>query len=120
LAACRRIAGRDAVFGRSKDGTGFSGWSKAKAELDATTSLPAWHLHDLRRSVVTHMAEIGVEPSIIEAVVNHISGARAGVAGTYNRATYAIPKRAALQRWADHLDRIVAGESAGNVVAFGR
>ena len=120
LAARRRLEGRDAVFGRSVAGVGFSGWSKAKAELDTEVKLPEWKLHDLRRSTVTHMAEIGVEPSIIEAVVNHISGARAGVAGTYNRATYATPKRAALQRWADHLDRIIAGEAGDNVVAFGR
>ena len=102
LAACRRIEGRDAVFGRSKDGNGFSGWSKGKRDLDAEVNLPEWKLHDLRRSSVTHMAEIGVDPSIVEAIVNHISGAKAGVAGTYNRATYATPKRQALQRWADH------------------
>jgi integrase len=120
LAACRRLEARDAVFGRSRHGDGFGGWSNCKRELDAAVNLPVWKLHDLRRSAVTHMAEIGVDPSIIEAVVNHISGARAGVAGVYNHAKYATPKRAALQRWADHVDRIVAGEVAGNVVAFAR
>jgi integrase len=120
LAARSRLEGRDAVFGRNKDGDGFSGWSNCKRDLDAAVNLPGWKLHDLRRSVVTHMAEIGVDPSVIEAVVNHISGARAGVAGIYNRATYATPKRAALQHWADYVDRIVAGERAENVVAFGR
>ena len=120
LAACRRIEGRDAVFGRSKAAMASGGWSKGKADLDAEVNLPEWKLHDLRRSAVTHMAEIGVDPCIIEAVVNHISGAKAGVAGTYNRATYATPKRQALQRWADHVERIVTGVAGDSVVAFGR
>ena len=54
------------------------------------------------------MAELGVQPHIIEAVLNHVSGHKAGVAGIYNRAKYADEMRAALQRWADHLDKIVA------------
>lgn len=126
---------RDAVFGRGVDG--FSGWSNCKAALDASIAttrakaagrdepeaadaLPAWVLHDLRRSTVTGMAEIGLEPHIIEAVVNHVSGHKGGIAGVYNRATYLPEKRAALQRWADHVERVVAGEQPNNVLAFGR
>ena len=60
-------------------------------------------LHDLRRCAVTGMADIGIAPHVVEAVVNHICGHKAGVAGVYNRSTYAAEKRAALQRWADHL-----------------
>jgi hypothetical protein len=33
---------------------------------------------------------------------------------------HATEKRAALRRWADHVERLVAGEAGGNVVAFGR
>src|SRR4051794_19738715 len=89
LAARRRVGDRDAVFGRSLDGAGFSGWSQCKRALDAAVGLPEWKLHDLRRSAVTHMAEIGIEPSVIEAAINHISGTRAGVAGVYNRSALA-------------------------------
>ena len=64
--------------------------------------------HYLRRTVVTGMNELGIQPHIVEAVVSHVSGrARAGVAGVYNRATYATGKRMALQAWADHLDQIL-------------
>ena len=52
------------------------------------------------------MAEIGVEPHIIEAALNHVSGAKAGVAGIYNRAHYAEEKRAALERWGAHVQSI--------------
>jgi hypothetical protein len=52
------------------------------------------------------MAEIGVLPHIIEAILNHISGHRAGVAGIYNRARYEGEMRAALQKWADYIDTL--------------
>jgi hypothetical protein len=54
------------------------------------------------------MAELGVQPHIIEAVLNHVSGHKGGVAGIYNRARYADDMRAALQGWADHVDKITA------------
>ena len=69
-------------------------------------------LHDLRRTAVTGMAELGIQPHVIEAVVNHVSGHKAGIAGVYNRATYAPEKRAALQVWADHVMKMVADEPA--------
>ena len=52
------------------------------------------------------MAELGTLPHVIEAVLNHVSGHRAGVAGTYNRATYAKEMREALERWAHHVEAI--------------
>jgi hypothetical protein len=57
--------------------------------------------------------EVGVLPHVIEAVLNHVSGHKAGVAGVYNRSTYAAEKRAALDLWAAHLQVLLAG---GNVV----
>src|SRR5436190_432666 len=44
--------------------------------------MTAWRIHDIRRTVATGMANIGVQPHIIEAVLNHISGHKAGVAQT--------------------------------------
>jgi integrase len=92
-----------------------SGWSKIKRRLDAAMKIPPWRLHDLRRTAATGMAEIGVAPHIVEAALNHISGAKAGVAGTYNRAAYAEEKRAALERWATHVQGLVSARPA-NVV----
>ena len=74
-----------------------------------------WVLHDLRRSVATGMAELGIAPHIVEAVLNHVSGHKAGIAGVYNRATYEKEKRAALAMWADHVIAAVEGR-ASNVV----
>ena len=104
----------------------ISGFSKTKRRIDAlileerkrraaawdqpsddVEPMPAWVLHDLRRTTVTGMAELGVQPHVIEAVVNHVSGHKAGVAGVYNRATYAVEKREALERWSAHIASIV-------------
>jgi integrase len=95
------------------------GWSKIKRRLDTAMAIPAWRLHDLRRTAATGMAELGIAPHIVEAVLNHISGARASVAGTYNRAAYAAEKQAALERWAAHVTGLVGGTPA-NVVSLRR
>ena len=50
---------------------------------------------------------LGVLPYIVEAVLNHVSGHKAGVAGVYNRAKYEAEMRHALQRWATHVKTIV-------------
>ena len=92
-----------------------SGWSRIKTSLDGAMRIPPWRLHDLRRTAATGMAEIGIAPHIVEAALNHISGAKAGVAGTYNRAAYAPEKRAALERWASHVQGLVCGQPA-NIV----
>jgi hypothetical protein len=72
----------------------FASWGRGKHDLDqrlaaAGAKLDHWTQHDIRRSVATHMAEIGVAPHIVEAVLNHVSGHKAGVAGisTIARAT---------------------------------
>jgi hypothetical protein len=52
------------------------------------------------------MADLGVLPHVIEAVLNHISGHRAGVAGVYNRAAYFSEKRNALELWADRVGQL--------------
>jgi integrase len=97
--------GRSCVFGR--DNRGFCGWSTAKESIDARIALAHWTPHDLRRTVATRMAELGVQPHVIEAVLNHVSGHKGGVAGIYNRATYDKEKREALNLWAEHFTALV-------------
>jgi len=99
------------VFGRSET-NGFSGWSKCKERLDETLKIPAWTIHDLRRSAATGMAEIGIPPWIVEAILNHASGHKSGVSGTYNRATYEAEKATALSRWAERVAAVVEGSDS--------
>jgi integrase len=88
------------------DVQGYKDWDSAKARLDKRLHIADWHLHDLRRTAATMMGELGILPHIIEAILNHVSGHRAGVAGVYQRAKYEGPMRDALTKWADHIDQI--------------
>ena len=109
---------RDLIFGRGEGA--FSGWSKAKAALDERAQLKHWTIHDLRRSVATGMADIGIQPHVIEAVLNHVSGHKGGIAGIYNRAQYASEKAQALAQWDEHLADVVAGRKSKVVAMRGR
>ena len=74
-------------------------------------------VHDIRRTVATGLQKLGVRLEVTEAVLNHVSGSRAGVVGVYQRHTWAAEKRAALEAWAAHIGRLVAGgDASGNVV----
>jgi integrase len=96
----------------------FSGWSKAKTTLDQRINaalrstnpkakpLAPWRLHDLRRTAATRMADLGTQPHVVEAVLNHVSGHKAGIAGVYNHAAYATEKRAALLLWSEHISQL--------------
>jgi integrase len=108
--------GGDYLFGKS----GFGDWWRAKSRFDKVLGLPAWTVHDLRRTAITSMCEIGIAPHIVEAIVNHVSGHKGGVAGVYNKAKYSQEKRTSLQRWADHVERVVSGQPAANVVSMAR
>ena len=106
--------GRAYVFGQGEGG--FSGYSKAKQAMDATAGLSEpWTLHDLRRTMATRMADLGVQPHVIESILNHVSGHKAGVAGVYNRSTYAAEKRAALDLWGIHIQALLAKAEGANV-----
>jgi integrase len=114
---------RELLFGYG-DGP-FSGWSKSKEALDerilkaTKKALPHWTPHDLRRTTATRMADLGIQPHVIEAVLNHVSGHKGGIAGVYNRAIYAAEKRQALEIWADHIAAVLADRKS-NVTSLRR
>jgi integrase len=118
-----RQEGRDCLFGQRAD-VGFTGWSEAKAKLDRQLAgaAPAWRLHDIRRTVATGMADIGVEPHVIEAVLNHYSGHRKGPHGTYNVSRYERAVKIALQRWGEHVLSLVEQRKSNvsNALALAR
>jgi integrase len=88
-----------------------------KVALD-THMKPAqpWVLHDLRRTVASGMARLGVRLPVIEKVLNHVSGSFRGIVGVYQRHEYAAEKRDALQRWANHVEGLVSGKPAADKV----
>jgi integrase len=99
--------GRDFLFG-DRSSQGFTKWSASKVALDKRAKVRDWRTHDLRRTAATKMADLGVEVNIIENILNHHSGHRAGVAGIYNRSKYEKATRAALSIWADFVQSLVS------------
>ena len=96
-----------------KRGKQIGPWSRIKAALDKHMQPDApFVVHDLRRTFSTGCNKLGIEPHIVEATLNHISGARAGVAGVYNQYQYLPEKTAALARWADHISALIEGRAA--------
>lgn len=69
--------------------------------------IPEWRFHDIRRTGATNLQALGIPIEVTEAVLNHISGTRAGVAGIYNRYRYDPEKRAALADWDARLQEML-------------
>lgn len=88
-------------------GKGFKAWAINKSALDRRCTIGPWVLHDLRRSVATHLGDMGVAPHTIEAILGHQTGSR--VARTYNRSAYLNEMRIALATWASRLDALIDG-----------
>jgi integrase len=101
----------DLVF-TTDDKSPVSVGSKIKHRLDKAMKISPWIIHDLRRTFVTGCAELGIRPDVIELTVNHISGVRGGIAGVYNRSELMPERRAALERWAIHVEGLVSGKAA--------
>ena len=83
------------------------GTHRAKDALDNMAGVTGWTLHDLRRTCASGLAKLGVSIAVIEQILNHRGGSLAGVAGVYIRHQFEKEKRAALQQWADHVERLV-------------
>ena len=71
--------------------------------------MPNWRMHDLRRTIATNFQRLGIAWEVTEAVLNHVGGAREGIAGIYQQHKYLKEKRVAMQTWADRLKLIIAG-----------
>jgi integrase len=99
------------VFSTTDGRVPISGFTKNKKRIDdavkaAGHEIAPWTIHDLRRTAATGMGALGVAPHVIELVLNHISGTRAGVAGIYQRAEMLPERRRALEQWAHHVERL--------------
>jgi integrase len=95
----------------------LGGFGHLKNQIDAQMNVKErWVFHDLRRTVASGMAKIGIKLPVIERCLNHKGESFAGIVGVYQRHDFAAEKRDALQRWADHVDQIVSGTAAEKVV----
>jgi integrase len=129
---------RPALVFSTTGSTPVSGFSRAKAAIDAfiverlreeaeatgvdpkDVKAPDWVFHDLRRTMATNLQKLGVRLEVTEAVLNHVSGSRAGIVGIYQRHSWADEKRQALDAWARRLAAIFEGQKPSNVVELAK
>ena len=107
LASVPRMVDREYLFGVRS--IGFRSWQVAMAHFKPDGITDEWKLHDIRRSVATGMADLGILPHVIENVLNHVSGHKAGIAGIYNRSKGEREMKNALAMWSEHIASIVSG-----------
>ena len=84
---------------------------RIKAAIDARlpAGMPAWCVHDLRRSLATGLQRLGTSLVVVEKLLNHQSGSLRGVAKIYQRYDFADEKRSALESWSRHIEMLLAG-----------
>src|SRR5262249_50750961 len=120
------VVGRELLFGARTKQRGFTSWAEHKRALDARLGdqVKPWTLHDLRRTAATRMCDLGIEPHVVEQILNHQSGTRRGVSGTggvYNKSKYVRAVESAVAAWDRHICALIEGrddEQRKVVVAF--
>jgi integrase len=136
LAELDRIAGSEnwpsnGLLFTTTGKTPLSGFSRAKRHVDVLLVkllanakedrlVAPWRYHDLRRTFATGMQRLGVRFEVTEALLNHISGSRAGVAGIYQRHDWKQEKRVALDAWGAHIYGLFENGTIDNVVSLRR
>jgi integrase len=90
------------------------------AKLDGSAPLVQWGFHDIRRSVASGMARLGVDLHVIERCLNHVSGSFGGIVGVYQKHKFEDAMRRAMDAWAAHVERLVTGAEAANVVELAK
>jgi integrase len=88
---------------RTRPDLSLRGFTRLKDEFNAIVQIENWTLHDLRRTAATYLARLGVQPYVVERILNHTSGTFSGVTGIYNRHAYVEEMRTALETWSAFL-----------------
>ena len=94
-------------------------WINEDREENGVENIPAWRIHDLRRTVASGLARLKVPQIVVEKVQNRVTGEGAGVAGVYNRYSYMEEREAALTAWARHIESLIKSDvESGDVIEF--
>jgi len=96
--------------------TPFSGFSKAKKRLEELSGVTDWRLHDIRRTVTSGMAQLGIAPHVADKILNHQSGTISGVAAVYQRHEFLDERKTALEAWGRYVQSLLDGAERDNVV----
>jgi integrase len=107
LASLPRFKDCDFLFTANGD-RAFTGYHYAKTVVARAMNDDTWTLHDLRRSMTSHMQQLQVPIWVTESCLNHVAGSRSGVTGIYNRYNYWNERIDAMQRWSAKLEELIS------------
>ena len=111
--------GGEYIFTTTAGSKPISGFTKIKRRIDDIAGLDRrWTFHDLRRTVATEMAGMGIQQHVVEKLLDHRSGVISGVAAIYNLHQYGAEVRSAVEAWAVRLNEIASNEAQTNVISF--
>jgi integrase len=99
-------SGQPYVFGTAT-GKRFQQFGRGKRAIDKLCGVAGWRLHDLRRTIVSGMARLGIPPHVADKILNHQAGTISGVAAVYQRHDFLVERKEALDRWGTHVEWIV-------------
>jgi integrase len=102
----------DGLVFPTPSGKPFMEFSNMKRRLDRESGVTDWVLHDLRRTVVSGMASLGVAPHVADKVLNHQSGTISGVAAVYQRHEFLAERQAAMDSWDAHIASLFRPKSS--------
>lgn len=105
-AARKKDAGPYVFSANGKNGrTPITGWETYKRKLTkALGDMPAWRIHDLRHTVVSGLADLGVAPHVVSRIVGHTLGQTvSAITQGYVHSDFSDEKREAMERWGEHL-----------------
>ena len=102
----------DSLVFSTPSGKPFTEFSIMKSRLDKESGVNDWVLHDLRRTVVSGMASLGVAPHVADKVLNHQSGTISGVAAVYQRHEFLTERQAAMNLWDEHVTSLFRPRSS--------
>lgn len=104
--------GQPLVFPSARGKT-FQAFSNLKKALDTASGVKGWVLHDLRRTVASGMAALGVPPHVADKVLNHQSGTISGIVAVYQRHEFLAERKLALELWSQHVENLVPKRDFG-------
>ena len=112
LQSLPRFTAGEYVFATTDGRKPVNGFSKAKARIDRLSGVENWKIHDLRRSMRTHLSALPVQDMVRELIIAH---ARPGLHKVYDQHSYGDEKLECLMFWEARLHGIVAPKPPADV-----
>lgn len=116
LQSLPRFTVGDHVFTTTDGAKAVNGFSKAKGRADKLSGVTGWVIHDLRRTVRTHLSALPVQDLVRELVIAH---ARPELHKVYDLHSYQEEKGECLRLWEARLRGIITPPPPADVADLG-